>query len=82
MNHMGMGMGGGGGRVGFGLMRSLRQDQKVTQHKLPKGTVRRIMGFARPYKVVLALFLVLIVIDALVGAANPLVYRAIIDQGI
>ncbi len=79
---MGMGMGGGGGRVGFGLMRSLRQDQKVTQHKLPKGTVRRIMGFARPYKVVLALFLVLIVIDALVGAANPLVYRAIIDQGI
>jgi ATP-binding cassette subfamily B protein len=79
---MGMGMGGGGGRVGFSLMRSLRRDQNVTAHKLPKGIVKRIMGFARPYKVVLALFLVLIVIDALVGAANPLVYRAIIDQGI
>jgi ATP-binding cassette subfamily B protein len=40
------------------------------------------MGFAKPFKLALALFLVLIVIDALVGAANPLVYRAIIDQGI
>jgi ATP-binding cassette subfamily B protein len=79
---MGMGMGGGGGRVGWGLMRSLRQDQKVTAHKLPKGTVRRIMGFAKPYKLTLALFMVLIIVDALVGAANPLVYRAIIDQGI
>ena len=81
MNHMGMGMGGGGGRVGWGLMRSLRQDHKVTAHKLPKGTVRRIMGFAKPYKLALALFLVLIIVDALVGAANPLVYRAIIDHG-
>ena len=80
---MGMGMGGGGGgRVGFSLMRSLRRDQNVTAHKLPKGTVKRIMGFAKPYKLALALFLVLIIIDALVGAANPLVYRAIIDQGI
>jgi ATP-binding cassette subfamily B protein len=80
---MGMGMGGGGGgRVGFSLMRSLRRDQNVTAHKLPKGIVKRIMGFAKPYKVALALFLVLIIIDALVGAANPLVYRAIIDQGI
>jgi len=74
--------GGGGGRVGFSLMRSLRRDQNVTAHKLPKGIVKRIMGFAKPYKVALALFLVLIIIDALVGAANPLVYRAIIDQGI
>jgi len=83
MNHMGMGMGGGGGgRVGFSLMRSLRRDQNVTAHKLPKGTVKRITGFARPYKLALVLFLVLIIIDALVGAANPLVYRAIIDQGI
>ena len=80
---MGMGMGGGGGgRVGFSLMRSLRRDQNVTAHKLPKGIVKRIMGFAKPYKLALALFLVLIIVDALVGAANPLVYRAIIDQGI
>jgi ATP-binding cassette, subfamily B, bacterial len=70
------GMGGGG----WGVMRSMRQDRKVTDHRLPKGTVRRVTGFARPYRAALALFLVLITIDALVGAANPLLTRGIIDN--
>jgi ATP-binding cassette subfamily B protein len=61
-------------------MRSMRQDRKVTQHKLASGTLRRIMGFAMPYRGMLAVFLVLIVVDALVGAANPLLTRAIIDH--
>jgi len=74
MMHQGMGTG------GWGLMRSMRQDRKVTQHKLPKGILARIMGFARPYRGILALFLVLITLDALVGAANPVLTRAIIDQ--
>ena len=75
--HMGMG---GGGRVGYGLMRSMRQDEKVKNHKLPKGIVRRVLGFAKPYTAALLLFLVLIVIDALVGAVNPLFTRAIINE--
>jgi ATP-binding cassette, subfamily B, bacterial len=75
-----MHMGGGGGRVGYGLMRSLRQDDKVKGHKLPKGIVKRIGGFAKPYTAPLILFLVLIIIDALVGAVNPLFTRAIIDE--
>jgi len=61
-------------------MRSMRQDRKVTGHKLPKGTVRRVFSFARPYRRMLAVFLVLIIIDALVGAANPLLTRAIINE--
>ena len=67
MMHMG-----GGARVGYGLKRSMRQDDKIKDHKLPKGIVKRIAGFAKPYRRSLALFLVLIVIDALVGAVNPL----------
>ena len=74
-----MGMG-GGARVGYGLMRSMRQDDKIKNHKLPKGIVRRVLGFARPYTAALVLFLVLIVIDALVGAVNPLLTRAIINE--
>jgi ATP-binding cassette, subfamily B, bacterial len=77
MMHMGMG---GGARVGYGLMRSMRQDDKIKNHKLPKGIVRRVMGFAKPYTAALVLFLVLIVIDALVGAVNPLITRAIINE--
>jgi ATP-binding cassette subfamily B protein len=72
--HMGMG--------GWGLMRSMRRDESIRQHRLTAGIVRRIAGFARPYRAALAVFLVLIVIDAVVGAANPLIYRAIIDDGI
>ena len=73
------GMGGGGG---WGLMRSFRRDESVTSQKLSAGILRRIARFARPYRRMLAVFLVLIVLDALMSAANPLIYRAIIDDGI
>jgi len=62
--------------------RSLSRDRSVTAHKLKAGTVRRIVGFARPYRVAIGLFLALVVVDAIAGAATPLIYRAIIDQGI
>ena len=65
---------------GWGMMRSLRQDRKVTDHKLPKGTVTRVFTFARPYTRALSLFLVLIVIDAVVGAVNPLLARSMINH--
>ncbi|HEY7946272.1 MAG TPA: ABC transporter ATP-binding protein [Acidimicrobiales bacterium] len=82
---MGMGMGGmgrGHGGAGFGLMRSFRRDESVVHQKLPPGIVGRIARFAAPYKRMLGVFLVLIVIDAVIGAANPLIFRDIIDNGI
>ncbi|MGO9178180.1 MAG: ABC transporter ATP-binding protein [Candidatus Limnocylindrales bacterium] len=74
------GMGGGSG--GWGLMRSFRRDESVTSQQLSAGIFRRIARFARPYRRMLAVFLGLIVLDALMSAANPLIYRAIIDNGI
>ena len=79
MGGMGMRM---GGQAGWGLMRSFRRDPNVTQQQLPKGIVRRILSFAASYRRILSVYLVLIVVDAVIGAANPLIYRAIIDQGI
>jgi ATP-binding cassette, subfamily B, bacterial len=73
---MGMHMG------GWGLLRSLRSEESTKQHQLTPGIMRRIAGFARPYRGALAVFLILIVIEAIVGAVNPLIYRAIIDNGI
>ncbi len=61
---------------------SFTKDRSVVDHRLAPGTVRRIIGFARPYRLQLSLFLGLIVLDAIAGAATPLIYRAIIDQGI
>jgi ATP-binding cassette, subfamily B, bacterial len=75
-------MGGGRGGAGWGLMRSMRRDKSVAHQKLSPGIGRRIAGFAKPYRRVLAVFLVLIVADALIGVANPLIYRSIINKGI
>jgi ATP-binding cassette subfamily B protein len=62
--------------------RSFRQDPSVAQQKIAPGTLRRIAGFARPYRGKIIVFLLLIAADAALGAATPLVYRAIIDRGI
>ena len=62
--------------------RSFSRDRSVTEHKLAPGTVRRVLGFARPYRRWLAAFLALIVLDAVLAATTPLVFKAIIDDGI
>jgi ATP-binding cassette, subfamily B, bacterial len=50
--------------------------------KLPPGTVRRILGYARPYKKDIAAFLVIVVIDAALVAATPLLLKRIVDDGV
>lgn len=67
---------------GFSMMASFRRDSSVTQQKLKPGTVRRIMGYARPYHRELTLFLTLNAIAAAAVVAGPLLFKAIIDRGI
>jgi ATP-binding cassette subfamily B protein len=71
-----------GGHGNWATLRSYSRDQSVARQKLAPGTLRRIVAFASPYRRWLAVFLVLILIDAVVGAANPLIYKEIIDRGI
>ena len=63
-------------------MRSFRQDRSILDHRIKKGTTRRMLRFAVPYRKILSLFLPLVIIDAALGAVNPLILRAIIDRGI
>jgi ATP-binding cassette subfamily B protein len=62
--------------------RSFSRDRSVTEHRLAPGTVRRVLGFARPYRRWLLAFLALIILDAVLAAATPLIFKAIIDDGI
>ncbi len=64
------------------LMHSMTTDKSKGHRPLPPGIVRRIARFAKPYRRTLVLFLVVVVLAAVVGAVNPLVFRAIIDRGI
>lgn len=71
-------MAGGGMR-----MRSFTQDQeKIKGAKINKKTVLRVLKYAKPYKWYLLLFLIMIVVDALIGAWTPLLLKDIIDKWI
>jgi ATP-binding cassette subfamily B protein len=65
-------------RFMWGSMR----DPSVTQQKLKPGTVRRIIGYAKPYKLWLALFLFATILDSLITVVNPVLLGRIIDKGI
>ena len=64
------------------MVRGFRMDPSVTKQKLKPGTVRRIATYARPYRVLLAVFLLTTAIDAVITVVNPLLLREIIDRGI
>jgi ATP-binding cassette subfamily B protein len=63
-------------------LRSLRQDRALLQHRVKKGTARRMLSFAVPYRRILSIFLPIVVLDAVISAINPLILRALIDDGI
>ena len=46
------------------------------------GTLRRIAAFAKPYTGAIVAFLVLVVVDALLVVATPLLFKKIIDDGV
>jgi ATP-binding cassette subfamily B protein len=66
----------------YSVMASFRRDSSVTQQKLKPGTVKRIMGYARPYVRELTLFLTLNAIAAGIVVAGPLLLKWIIDWGV
>ncbi|MFI7636317.1 ABC transporter ATP-binding protein [Nonomuraea sp. NPDC049400] len=71
-----------GGGFGPHVMASLRRDGSVTKQRLRPGTVRRIARYAGPYRTHIAAFLLLVVAGAVIVIANPLLMKAIIDDGI
>src|SRR5579862_3286639 len=77
--------------AGWMGMRSFRQDRSVLEHRVKKGTTRRMLRFAMPYRKILAVFVPVVVLDALaaglalVTAGLPLFQRrvsAMIGEGL
>ncbi len=59
-----------------------RQDASVLERKLTKGTLRRIIRFARPFRLHISVFLVLVILSAFLVIASPLLFKKIVDDGI
>jgi len=60
-------MGGGG----WGMLRSMRREEEIRNHKIGRATARRVLAFAAPYQRDIAIFLLAVVIDAVIGVATP-----------
>lgn len=72
-----MSMGAGGAPWRF-----LRSDRSVVDSKIERGTVRRVLGFARPHRKLIAGFLAVTVVDAALVVVPPLLLKTIIDDGV
>jgi ATP-binding cassette subfamily B protein len=59
-------------------MRSFTRDPTVTRQRLKPGTVRRIAGWARPYRRELIIFMIATALDAVVTVAVPLLLGRIV----
>lgn len=73
------GMGPGGGMGGWGMLRSLRNGDEVTAHRVTRRGVRRVVEFARPYRRDIAVFLVTVVFAAVIGVATPVLAGDVIN---
>ena len=74
---MSMGPGGGGPP-----WRHLRSDRSVVDTKIERRTLRRVLGFARPHRRLIAGFLGVTVVDAALVVLPPLLLKMIIDDGV
>ncbi|MGB3674619.1 MAG: ABC transporter ATP-binding protein [Candidatus Nanopelagicales bacterium] len=66
----------------WSTLRSYTRDPSVKEKKLAPGTVKRILSYARPYKLIITFFIITLVFDALLVVASPLLFKRIVDQGI
>ncbi|MDR6865044.1 ABC transporter ATP-binding protein [Phycicoccus sp. 3266] len=67
---------------GWMAMRSLTRDDSVKDRKLAPGTARRTLSYARSFKREIAVFVVVVVLDAALVVATPLLLKDIVDRGI
>ncbi|MEP7054033.1 MAG: ABC transporter ATP-binding protein [Actinomycetota bacterium] len=64
-------------------LRSFRpHGEPLGKTKLKPGTFRRIVKFASPYRRELTIFIAMVVVDAIISVAIPLLFRKIIDDGV
>ncbi|MEV6348637.1 ABC transporter ATP-binding protein [Actinoplanes sp. NPDC051851] len=63
----------------WGMLRAIQQSDKVADHRVKRGTTRRILRFARPYRRDITVFLIAVVFDAGIGVATPLLAGDVVN---
>ena len=61
------------------MLRSLQNSERVAQHQLSRGTTKRILRFARPYRHDIVVFLITVVFAAGIGVATPVLAGHVVN---
>lgn len=72
----------GSGYGGMRLMGGMSTDPSIKNHELPKGIVRRVLGYGAPFKGMIIVFLVTVIASSALGVAPALLFQRIIDDGV
>ena len=72
-------MGGLGGINSWGMMRSARKRDELAGKKVGRETALRVLRFARPYRRIIALFLVFVVASSIIAVVTPVLAGNVIN---
>src|SRR6476660_958847 len=73
-------MGGGmGGMGGWQMLRSMRKEGEVSGRRIGRDTWRRVLAFAGPYRRDIAVFLLAVVIDSIIGVLTPVLAGRVVN---
>jgi ATP-binding cassette subfamily B protein len=61
------------------MLRSIRREDQVRNRKLTRGTARRVLAFARPFRRDIIVFLIAVIIDATIGVATPVLAGRVVN---
>ncbi len=64
------------------VWRHMRTDRSIADQKVSRETVKRVVGFAKPHRPSISVFLVLTILDAALVVVTPLLVKHIVDDGI
>ncbi|CAI9399092.1 Putative multidrug export ATP-binding/permease protein [Aestuariimicrobium sp. T2.26MG-19.2B] len=64
------------------IMRQFSKGDAIKGAELRPGTWRRVLGYATPYRGLLTVFLIGVVIDATLGVVPPLLLQRLVDHGV
>jgi ATP-binding cassette subfamily B protein len=64
------------------MMRRMSQDPDIAQHQLSSGVVWRVLRFAKPYRLLITVFVVTVILMSALSVTPPLLFKEIIDKGI
>ena len=66
----------------WAIYRSATRDRSVSQRKVNRALVRRVMGYARPYRPIIVAFIITLIGTSVLSVAQPLMIPRLVDDGI